>query len=203
MNQPLISIITPTYKQNDFEKLHRMIQSIATQSYSHWEHIICSDGISEPNIASIVKGYNDIRRKYMVSKQHYGGWGSSVREEVMTEQAKGKYLVFLDDDNIIFPDYLEKMVNAVETATDGEKFAICKILHFGPVIEALGPAPLYLEGEPKLCYIDTLQIMVEADAMRQIGWVAKDHYCSDGYTYQKLGETFKYVRIKDCLAIHV
>lgn len=203
MNKQLVSIITPTYKASDFEKLHRMIQSVNVQTYSNWEHIVCSDGILEPNVASVVKSYNENRRRYMISKQHYGGWGSSVREEVMNEHAHGKYLVFLDDDNIIFPDYLEKMVSALESAKNNEKFAICKILHFGPVIPELGPTPIYLLGEPKLCYIDTLQIMVEAEAMKSVGWIAKEHYCSDGFTYQKLGETYGFTRITDCLAVHV
>lgn len=202
MTNPLISIITPTYKQNNYENFHRMIQSVNTQTYGNWEHIVCSDGIYESNVETIIKNYKDFRRKYIVSKQHYGGYGAFVRQEVMTEYATGQYVVFLDDDNFIFPDYLEKMITALQNATFGEKFAICKIVHFGPVIKELGQAPLYIKGEPRLCYIDTLQVMVEMDAIRNVGWV-NNHYCADGYTYEELGRRYNYIRVNECLAVHI
>ena len=199
---PLVSIITPTYKQSNMENFHRMVQSVATQTYKNWEHIICSDGIHEENIKHIVTAYKDPRRVYMTAKQHYGGYGAYVRQEVMTDRANGKYFVFLDDDNFIFPDYISKMVKSLEDARDDERFCICKILHFGPVRADVGNPPLYLRGEPKLCFIDTLQIMVEAEAMRDIGWV-NNHYCADGYTFEELGKRYKYTRIEDCLAVHI
>ena len=110
------------------------------------------------------------------------------------EHANGKYYVFLDDDNILMPDYLEKMLNALETAKGGERFAICRILHFGPLLLQLGIPPIYLRGEPRAQYIDTLQVMVEANAMRQVGWKSGQHFHSDGVTYEELGRRFSYVR---------
>lgn len=200
---PLVTIITPTFQQQDQKSLHRMLASVQTQTYYNWEHIVCSDGGHEQHIANDISVYGESRRQYTCSSQHHGGYGAGVRNEIMRMKAQGKYLCFLDDDNFLMPDYLEKMVGALEGATNGERFAICKILHFGPVRQDVGLAPLYLKGEPKLCFIDTLQIMVHADTMKEMGWIKPEDYCSDGYTYEELGKRYKYVRVDDCLAVHL
>ena len=203
MSEPLVSIITPTYNQSRMDLFYRMFRTVQTQTYRNWEHIVCSDGPEESNVKTIIAQLGDVRRTYCATGQHFGGYGAAVRQFVMDWHAKGKYYVFLDDDNILMPDYLEKMVGALESSTQGEKFAICKILHFGPLRQDVGVAPMYLRGEPKLCFIDTLQIIIEAEAMKQVGWVNKEHYCADGYTYEELGRRFKYARIDECLAIHM
>jgi hypothetical protein len=75
-------------------------------------------------------------------------------------------------------------------------------LHFGPVQQFLGVPPIVLKGEPKLYYIDTIQIMVEAETMKEIGWVSND-YCADGKTYEELGKKYPHVRVNECLSAHL
>ena len=48
---------------------------------------------------------------------------------------------------------LEKMIGTLENTADGEQFAICQLMHFGPVITPLGRPPVLLKGEPKVHYI--------------------------------------------------
>jgi glycosyltransferase involved in cell wall biosynthesis len=177
-----------------------MLGTVKNQTYFNWEHLICSDGIYEPQIESIVRSNNDPRCQYLVSSQHYGGYGASVRQEIMLN-ARGDYLVFLDDDNLLMLNYLEEMITALQNAINNEKFAICEIMHFGPVQMFLGNPPIILKGEPKIYFIDTLQVMVEARAMKEIGWV-NNGYCADGSTYEELGKHFSFVRVPKLLAIH-
>lgn len=203
MSSPLVSIITPTYRRHNLDAVQRMIRSVQTQTYPHWEHLICSDGEHEPRIQELAeRSFADPRRRYLVTKVHHGGYGAAVRQEVMTDHARGEYLVFLDDDNIIFPDYLERLLTALRSATAGERFAICRLLHFGPVRAEVGAPPLYLDGEPRCFWIDTLQVMVEAEAMKSIGWVS-NAYIADGLTFEELGRRYGFVRVRDCLAAHL
>src|SRR5438105_409855 len=125
MSRPLVSIVTPTYHRSDLGSVQRMLRSVQTQTYDNWEHFVCSDGEWEPHIAQLVATVNDARQSYGITAHHHGGYGAAVRQEVMETKASGKYFVFLDDDNFIFPDYLERMVNVLETAEQDERFAIC------------------------------------------------------------------------------
>ena len=62
------------------------------------------------------------------------------------------------------------------------------------------------------CILDQLSIMlreltdVRAKAMRECGWTqftGQQGYCNDGYTYQRLGEMFRWVELPKLLAIHI
>jgi glycosyltransferase involved in cell wall biosynthesis len=197
----LISLITPTWHGNP-DTIRRCITSVLRQTYPHFEQIVASDGIDEPGTQALVAGFNDPRVRYMSTGVHHGGWGAAVRQEIMTNVAKGRYLVFLDDDNIIFPSYLEKMSDALRAAPEGTAFAICEQLHFGPLQPFHGEPPVVLPGVPQLYHIDTLQIMIETAAMRAVGWVTNSYF-ADGETFAELGRRYRYVNVRECLCAHL
>jgi len=199
----LISIITPTYRGNP-QEIRRCLNSVVRQSYGDFEQIVASDGIEESATREIVERFNDRRIRYQPTKVHHGDWGNGVRQEVMSESANGKYLVFLDDDNIIFPTYLEKMLKALRSAPAGVAFVICEQLHFGPLKPFHGDPPVILPGVPKLYHIDTLQIMVDATAMRAVGWItANDPYFADSEKFSELARRYQYVNVAECLCAHL
>lgn len=194
-----VSIITPTWHRSPDEVVSRCIASVRAQTFGDFEHIVCSDGETEPRIAALCA---EGRTRYAVATKHHGGYGAGVRQEVMAD-VRGKYVCFLDDDNMIFPRYLERMVAALEAASAGERFAVCGILHMGPLPAALGSPPLVLPGFPLPGQIDTMQAMVEADAMREVGWVDPESYLSDGLTFAALGSRYPWVRLDECLGVHL
>lgn len=201
MSEAKVTIVTPTF-QRDPGVLARCLGCVRAQTEAAWRHIVCSDGIHEPDVEHLLAQENDPRLEYRVSSEHYGGYGAGVRQDVLTRGEATEYIMFLDDDNVILPHYLERMVGALEGARNGEQFAICSILHFGPLPFFMGRPPVLLRGEPRVFQIDTLQVLVRTEAMREVGW--RDHgYLSDGFTYRALGERFGYVRVDDCLGIHV
>ena len=196
-----VTIITPTFRRHP-DIVQRNIECVRAQSYTHWQHIICSDGIFEKDVYDLVLQEGDTRRKYCVSEKHYGDFANSVRHEMLMKHADTEYVLFYDDDNIILPNYLEKMIGAIENSTNGEQFAICQLMHFGPVVKSVGNPPVLLKGLPKVKYIDTLQVVVRSKAMKTVGWL-KNGYCSDGYTFEELGKRFSFVRVNECLALHM
>jgi glycosyltransferase involved in cell wall biosynthesis len=197
----LVSIITPTFR-GDHAEIWRCVTSVLRQTYQNFEQIVASDGVHEHGTEQLVLSFRDSRLRYIVTERHHGVSGNGARHEVMMRHARGRFLVFLDDDNIIFPTYLEKMLGALATARGGEKFAICEILHFGPVRPSIGVPPVVLRGEPKVYHIDTLQVMMEAEVMRAIGWDC-EHLEADGIKYQELGARFPHVRVPECLCAHL
>lgn len=107
MNDSLVSIITPMYKGAAF--VGETIRSVITQSYDNWEMIIVDD-CSPDNGAGIteVKKYtSDSRIKLIESKENRG---SSGARNIALKEAKGRYIAFLDSDDIWHSDFLEKQI---------------------------------------------------------------------------------------------
>ncbi|WP_112182164.1 MULTISPECIES: glycosyltransferase [Paraliobacillus] len=98
-NEPLISIIMPTYNRGDV--LDQSIKSVLEQSYTNWELLICDDGSTDNTEKTIAK-YMDSRIRYF--KLPWGG-AAKARNHGL-ENAKGEYIAYLDTDNIWHPQYL-------------------------------------------------------------------------------------------------
>ncbi len=198
----LVSVISPTY-QRDPDIIHRCLGSMILQTEKSWEQIICSDGGREQHVVDMVTSLADSRIRYAhTENKKVGDFGNTVRSE-MLKQAKGKYVLFFDDDNVILPNYLSEMVSKLENAPDCD-FAVCKIMHFGPLNEVeVGKPPKVLTGDPvKLYHIDPLQVLVRREVIQKIGWDTTVGYSSDGVTLEKLA-SLKCVRVDQILGIHM
>ena len=147
---------------------------------------------------------NDSRIKYFSTTDSGkpGDFGNTVRKEMLAK-ATGKYVLFCDDDNLILPDYLEKMVNALEMS--GTDFAVARIVHFGPLNEPVtGKPPQVLSGFPvKLYHIDPLQVLVKREVMQAVGWDCDHGYVSDGVTLEMLGDKYKSTEVAEVLGFHM
>jgi len=98
------------------------------------------------------------------------------------------------------------MVHAVREGSkkDNIEFAVCQIMHFGPLNESkVGKPPKVLSGDPvRLYYIDPLQVLVKRETMQRIGWDTEVGYLSDGVTLEKLSG-LKSVRLNTVLGVHM
>lgn len=200
---PKVTVITPTFKR-DPKILRRAVDCMLLQTETKWEQLVCSNGPEEIEARSTVEGVRDARVRYrslgVPTKE--GDFGNSARA-AMLKEARGEFVMFLDDDNIILPNYLDLMYQTLLNAPDCG-FVVCQVMHFGPLNEeALGKAPKVLEGEPvKLHHIDPLQVMVRRAVMQEIGWDVEKGYLSDGVTLEKLGQVAKHLKVSQILGIH-
>lgn len=122
-NKPLISVIVPVYNTENY--IGDCLDSILAQTYTNLEVIVINDG-SKDNSELIVKEYiaKDSRIKYV--KQENSGL-STTRNNGM-EIAMGKYIAFIDSDDIIDKNMLLFLFNAI-IATSA-LIAECKIKNF-------------------------------------------------------------------------
>jgi hypothetical protein len=198
-----VTIITPTYKR-DPRIVSRCINCVQLQTVTNIEQLVCSDGAPESAIASLVGSIADERITYHhTTVKKPGDYGNTVRSEMLA-RARGDYILFMDDDNLILPDYLEKMIKAIEES--GKDFAVCRVVHFGPLNEEQygKKPPVVLTGLPvKLYHVDPLQILVKRAAMQDIGWETEKGYLADGHTLQALGDKFEHVEVADVLGFHM
>lgn len=109
MSKPAISVIIPVY--NAQEGLGQCIDSLLDQTFSDYEIIILNDG-STDNSLEVIQNYaskNDGIR--VVDKENEGVAKTRNRGIAL---AKGEYIVFIDNDDFIAPDYLECFYKAIE-----------------------------------------------------------------------------------------
>jgi len=103
-NYPLISIVMNCYNGENY--ISNSVKSILTQTYKNFE-IIFWDNQSKDKSASIYKSFKDKRLKYYYAKKH-----TSLYEarNLAIKKAKGKFIAFLDVDDLWIKDKLNLQV---------------------------------------------------------------------------------------------
>ena len=102
----LVSIITPSYNSELFIK--ETIESVLTQTYKDWEMIIVDD-VSIDNSNVIIESYinRDDRIKLIKLKENSG---AAVARNIAIKKAKGRFVAFLDADDLWLTNRLEDRI---------------------------------------------------------------------------------------------
>lgn len=109
-----ISVIIPVYNANKY--LNNCISSLLLQTFKEFEILLINDG-STDNSFEICKAFsNNYKNIYYYNKKN--GGAASARN-LGIENAKGEYIAFVDADDTVQPDYLEKLyTSATENNAD-------------------------------------------------------------------------------------
>ncbi len=105
---PLVSIVIPCYNAARF--IQKTLESVFSQSFSNYELIIINDGSTDAS-GDIVKALNHPVVKYVDQTNQ----GVSAARNKGLSQAKGKYVLFLDADDLLEKDFLKLRVELLET----------------------------------------------------------------------------------------
>lgn len=126
MNE-LVSVVIPTYK--GAAKLARAIDSVVNSTYKNIELIIVDD--NDPNTderyntEKIVESYKLNKLKYLKHEKNMNG---SVARNTGIRNAEGKYVTFLDDDDYLLPERIEKSIKALKENNKNAFFsAVCVV----------------------------------------------------------------------------
>jgi glycosyltransferase involved in cell wall biosynthesis len=122
MNNPLVTIITPT---TGTKHLEQCVDSVANQSYKNIQHLIVVDGKEHRKKAEqqIHSDADVLVLPYNTGHDQYNGhriYGAS------TFLAKGAYYIFLDEDNWLEPNHVESLVNSIDN--NGWAYTLRKIV---------------------------------------------------------------------------
>ena len=109
----LISVIVPIY--NTDSRLHRCLESILYQTFTDFECLMVDDGSEEPT-ANIVDSYAKCDPRFVALHKKNGGVSSARNYGI--EHAKGAWLVFVDSDDHIAPNHLERLMSAASEDVD-------------------------------------------------------------------------------------
>lgn len=109
----LVSVVIPTYKRSD--TLERAIKSVHNQTYKDIEILVVDDNVPGDVYSQSIKQLID-RLAYdnvtlVTQPKHING---AAARNAGIRKSNGEYISFLDDDDLIFPNKIEKQVSALK-----------------------------------------------------------------------------------------
>ena len=110
MIQPLVSVIVPVYDVLPY--LKEALDSIVNQSYDNLEIIIIDDG-SKDGSGDICDAYRYDSRIQVIHQQNMG---LSAARNVGLDRMTGEYVAFLDPDDTLHPEMIQRMMSAMEAS---------------------------------------------------------------------------------------
>ncbi|MFA6175674.1 MAG: glycosyltransferase [Phycisphaerae bacterium] len=102
---PNVSVCIPTYNREHL--LKETLESVFAQTYKDFEVIIVDDGSTDNTKQMLEKNNFNVRYHWQKNA------GDAAARNKLIELAQGKYISFLDSDDLLFPDALKKMVQAM------------------------------------------------------------------------------------------
>ena len=103
MSNHLVTVIVPCFNGERF--LSRTLESVLWQTHREWECIIVDDGSTDSS-ASIIQSYIEMDPRFKVHHKMNGGLASARNAGILL--AQGEFLQFLDADDILVSDRLER-----------------------------------------------------------------------------------------------
>jgi glycosyltransferase involved in cell wall biosynthesis len=121
-NSPLVSILTVTYKHENY--IAQCIESILSSTYTNFELIVVDD-VSPDNTFEIAKKYElkDNRVKVYRNEINHGDYPN---RNIAASYANGKYIKYVDGDDLIYPYGLEQLVFYMEQFPDAG-YGLCSL----------------------------------------------------------------------------
>ena len=161
MNNDLVSIIMPSYNCGTY--VEQTIHSVQAQTYQNWEIIFVDDCSKDDTIKHVLElREKDARIKLF---QNHSNSGAAISRNTALREAKGRWIAFLDSDDLWAPTKLEKQVRFMEE--NGYAFSYTEYQEMdadgnltGVIIS--GPKRVTKRGMYNFCWPGCLTVMYDA-----------------------------------------
>ncbi len=163
IDRGLVSIVMPSY--NTAKYITETIESVLNQTYPFWELIIVDD-CSTDDTDRVVKPYLENERvRYL--KNNYNS-GAAVSRNYALREAKGKWIAFLDSDDVWLPEKLEKQIEFM--LTNNYHFSYTNYEEIDEESKPLnvfvtGPKKITKQGMFNYCWMGCLTVMYDAEVV--------------------------------------
>lgn len=205
LEAPHVSIIIPVFNSEKF--IQKTIESVIAQTYSDWEIIAINDGSTDKSLEILNKYKQELPSKIHVINQKNSG-PSSTRNKGITE-AKGKYIAFLDSDDLWMLNKLEKQVEFLESDKEiGLLFSDCYVIEGNRIINGKS----YLERSKPFRgkifnhlfynnFIPTSTAIVRKDVLKEVGLFNQQYKISQDYDlWLRIAENYSVDFLDELLA---
>ncbi|MES2492654.1 MAG: glycosyltransferase [Pseudomonadota bacterium] len=124
--EPLISVVMPA--RNAELTIEQALHSLQAQTHADWEALVIDDGSTDTTAATVARLARGDTRITAISGR---GEGVAAARNIGIVAARGQWLAFLDADDWLDPDFMTKMLTALEGAPD-HRIAYCSYLRVMP-----------------------------------------------------------------------
>jgi glycosyltransferase involved in cell wall biosynthesis len=201
MQSPFFSIIIPTHNRSQL--LGEAIRSVLTQTFEDFELIVVDDH-SIDNTREVVTSFSDHRISYKLNDRSRGGAGA---RNAGILRAEGKWVAFLDDDDIWLPKKLESVYKKIQHAdcTVGVVYSGSAVYDFVKkrrVIVKIPEKEGWIQSDQLYKnYIDTFsRVVIRNDVLRSVGGLdERFESLQDAELYIRLTSICKVLAVKEIL----
>ena len=198
MNE-LVSIIMPSYNTGKY--IADSIQSVLNQTYQNWELIIVDD-CSTDNTDQIIESFlKDNRIRYLKNKTNSG---AAISRNYALREARGKWIAFLDSDDLWDAEKLEKQIDFMRRNGYAFTFTDYRIQLNGTWLPYIYTAPNIVTRRKMYdyCYFSTITVMYDAEkvGLIQIENLRKNN---DYAMWLQIIEKSDAYRLPECLSSYI
>lgn len=157
----LVSIIMPSYNCGNY--LEESIHSVQAQTYQNWELIFMDDCSKDDSVSKASAMRNNDNRIHVF--QNIGNLGAAVSRNNALREAKGRWIAFLDSDDLWEPTKLEKQIKFMEK--NGYAFSYTEYQEIDADgnltgVTISGPKHVTRKGMYNFCWPGCLTVMYDA-----------------------------------------
>lgn len=170
MEKPLVSVVIPTYRRH--ELLRKACESVLTQSYSPIEVVVVND-MPGDEVGSALEG---MAVKIINNEKSLGGAGARNRG---VEESRGKFIAFLDDDDVFHPEKISRQVEVLTSQPEfGAVYTGFRLVDLkGNVLDVKKPSLCGNIHDETLCWnwVGTAStVMVRKEVLDEVGGFSPD-----------------------------
>lgn len=198
LEENLISIIMPSYNASAF--IINSIASIQKQTYTRWELLIVDD-CSSDNTVELIENISDCRIRLFKNEKNYG---AAISRNKALREAKGKWIAFLDSDDIWAPTKLEEQLTFMRKNAYSFTYTDYRIQLNGEWLPYICTAPNKVNKRKMYdyCYFSTITVMYDQSkvGLIQIADLKKNN---DYAMWLKAVENVDCYRYPKCLSYYI
>ena len=159
----LVSIIMPSYNTANY--IAASIQSVLDQTYPNWELIIVDDCSTDDTDAVVAPFLTDARIRYLKNERNSG---AAISRNRALREAKGRWIAFLDSDDLWYPTKLEAQLKFMQS--HGYHFSYTNYEELNEAgaqtgVLVSGPKRITKTGMYDFCWPGCLTVMYDAEAV--------------------------------------
>ncbi len=196
--EDLVSIIMPSYNAEKY--IENAINSVLQQTYEHWELLIVDDRSSDRTV-EIISDFSDDRIRFF---QNETNCGAAISRNRALREAKGRWIAFLDSDDIWHPEKLERQLSFMRENHYAFTFTDYRIQLNGEWLPYVNTGPDVVDKRKmyNYCYFSTITVMYDRDVVGliQIEDLKKNN---DYAMWLQAVEKTKCYRLPECLSYYI
>lgn len=194
----LVSIIMPSYNASKY--IVASIKSIQAQTYTNWELIIVDD-CSTDNTVEIINGFKEQRIRLFMNDKNSG---AAISRNKALREAKGRWIAFLDSDDVWLSDKLEKQLDFMKKNGYAFTYTDYRIQLNGEWLPYINTAPNKITKRKMYdyCYFSTITVMYDQTkvGLIQIADLKKNN---DYAMWLQAVEKVECYRLPECLSYYI